>query len=406
MMTFKKSLSIGQGKIANLTFGRGYLEASLFTPLSLFANGEQGAWYDPSDISTLFQDAAGTTPVTASGQPVGLILDKSQKLSYGPDLVTNGEFTTNTNNWSAFNAVLSVENGTIKVDDSVSAGDNSSAQQQLTGLVVGKSYMISGQIISSSGSGNIVLWQEGDNTTITSGASFQLVASVAQFNGSGIFTASGTAATIGLVSNGNSITYFDNLSVRELNGNHATQSVAANRPTYRAGGGLAWLEFDGVNDTLEANPIGSIIQSISGFYVATHNNSQKTEIVFGAQGDSTANRIQFYANTDGKRYVGIQGNNGSSFSQSGTATTKQVAGAVWNGSNINSYINAVESFNSNQSGNLDLTTGIIYVGGSPNFSSLRFAGVFYGGILVASALSDDEISQTTQYLANKSGVTL
>ena len=48
-----------------------------FSPLSLFANGEQGAWYDPSDTTTLFQDSAGTTPVTASGQPVGLMLDKS-----------------------------------------------------------------------------------------------------------------------------------------------------------------------------------------------------------------------------------------------------------------------------------------------------------------------------------------
>lgn len=43
----------------------------------LFANGEQGAWYDPSDFSTLFQDAAGTIPVTAPGQPVGRMLDKS-----------------------------------------------------------------------------------------------------------------------------------------------------------------------------------------------------------------------------------------------------------------------------------------------------------------------------------------
>lgn len=43
----------------------------------LFAQGEQGVWYDPSDMSTLFQDAAGTTPVTAVGQPVGLMLDKS-----------------------------------------------------------------------------------------------------------------------------------------------------------------------------------------------------------------------------------------------------------------------------------------------------------------------------------------
>jgi hypothetical protein len=43
----------------------------------LFAAGEQGAWYDPSDLSTLFQDSAGTVPVTAVEQPVGLILDKS-----------------------------------------------------------------------------------------------------------------------------------------------------------------------------------------------------------------------------------------------------------------------------------------------------------------------------------------
>lgn len=51
--------------------------AAAFSPLSLFATGEQGAWYDPSDLSTLFQDSAGTIPVTADGQPVGLILDKS-----------------------------------------------------------------------------------------------------------------------------------------------------------------------------------------------------------------------------------------------------------------------------------------------------------------------------------------
>ena len=48
-----------------------------FNPRSLFASGEQGIWLDPSDFSTMFQDAAGTTPVTAVGQPVGKILDKS-----------------------------------------------------------------------------------------------------------------------------------------------------------------------------------------------------------------------------------------------------------------------------------------------------------------------------------------
>lgn len=48
-----------------------------FSPRQLFTVGVGGAWYDPSDLSTLFQDSAGTIPVTAVGDPVGKILDKS-----------------------------------------------------------------------------------------------------------------------------------------------------------------------------------------------------------------------------------------------------------------------------------------------------------------------------------------
>lgn len=43
----------------------------------LFANNEQGFFYDTNDLSTMFQDAAGTVPVTGEGQTVGLMLDKS-----------------------------------------------------------------------------------------------------------------------------------------------------------------------------------------------------------------------------------------------------------------------------------------------------------------------------------------
>lgn len=48
-----------------------------FDPLFLFGAGEQGAWYDPSDLDALFQDSDGLVPVTAANQPVGLMLDKS-----------------------------------------------------------------------------------------------------------------------------------------------------------------------------------------------------------------------------------------------------------------------------------------------------------------------------------------
>ncbi|KUP93875.1 hypothetical protein [Tritonibacter horizontis] len=35
------------------------------------------ALFDPSDLSTLYQDAAGVVPVTADGDPVRRVLDKS-----------------------------------------------------------------------------------------------------------------------------------------------------------------------------------------------------------------------------------------------------------------------------------------------------------------------------------------
>ena len=48
-----------------------------FTPASLFASSEGGAWYDPSVTASLYQDDAGVTPVTAAGQTVGLMEDQS-----------------------------------------------------------------------------------------------------------------------------------------------------------------------------------------------------------------------------------------------------------------------------------------------------------------------------------------
>lgn len=83
-------------------------EGGGFNPVSLFAAGEQGVWYDPSDLSTLFQDTAGTIPVTAAGQPVGLMRDKSGRGNHAtqatatarPILQTDGD-----NWWLVFDGV-------------------------------------------------------------------------------------------------------------------------------------------------------------------------------------------------------------------------------------------------------------------------------------------------------------
>jgi hypothetical protein len=58
--------------------GTGQFSMVTFNPSSsLFAAGEKGAWFDAGDRSTLFQDRAGTIPVTTVGQFVGKWLDKS-----------------------------------------------------------------------------------------------------------------------------------------------------------------------------------------------------------------------------------------------------------------------------------------------------------------------------------------
>lgn len=54
----------------------------------LFAGGVPGVWFDPSDLSTLFQDAAGTLPVTGVEQPVGLMLDKSGRGNHASQSTT------------------------------------------------------------------------------------------------------------------------------------------------------------------------------------------------------------------------------------------------------------------------------------------------------------------------------
>ncbi len=47
-----------------------------WTPANLFTTGD-GFWYDFKPLTLLKQDSAGTTPVTAANDPVGLVLDQS-----------------------------------------------------------------------------------------------------------------------------------------------------------------------------------------------------------------------------------------------------------------------------------------------------------------------------------------
>lgn len=68
---------LGLGPKGGGLFAGALRQSSSYWPGVLFTGGKQGIWLDPSDRSTLFQDAAGTIPAAAPGDPVGLALDKS-----------------------------------------------------------------------------------------------------------------------------------------------------------------------------------------------------------------------------------------------------------------------------------------------------------------------------------------
>ena len=77
--------------VTNITATSVRLNWMRWTPLQLFLAGVLGVWFDPSDLSTLFQDAAGTIPVTADGDPVGLMLDKSGNGNHATQAVSGSK---------------------------------------------------------------------------------------------------------------------------------------------------------------------------------------------------------------------------------------------------------------------------------------------------------------------------
>ena len=185
---------------------------------TLFAANEPGVWYDPSDLSTLFQDATGTTPVTAVEQPVGLMLDKSRGLVLGPELVTNGTFDTDTA-W------------TKTAGWSISGG--SAIFSGAAGRQIGQNCLVSGRwykvVIAYSDKVGSFSVRFGEVTLFYYD---QVPLSPTSGVVTGVALASGTSLYIRADLNGSIV--IDNISVRELSGNHAYQTTATSRPVLSA----------------------------------------------------------------------------------------------------------------------------------------------------------------------------
>lgn len=116
------------------------------SPAALFAAGEQGVWFDPSDMSTMFQDSIGTIPVTGFEQPVGLILDKKRGLE--PDTTNKVTEDISAASWIKDGVGITANqlapDGSLtafNVVPSIGAGDKRVRQQ--TTYLQGKNYAFS-----------------------------------------------------------------------------------------------------------------------------------------------------------------------------------------------------------------------------------------------------------------------
>ncbi|MHA3059913.1 hypothetical protein ACX1N5_04095 [Acinetobacter sp. ANC 4636] len=216
----------------------------------LFANSEQGFTQTPSDLTTLYQDALGTTPVTAAGQTLGLVLDKSKGLVLGSELVTNGDFSNGTTGWTPTNVTQSATNQKLTL---TSTGTSNEYSLQSVPTVVGVTYILTCYATASVSNAlnNSARIRINQNISFIANVSAKGVEQKLQI----IFTATSTSTSIELgVANtfawgsvGDSAT-FRNVSFKSLIGNHSYQTTSSMRPLLKDT--PRRIQYDGIDDKL------------------------------------------------------------------------------------------------------------------------------------------------------------
>lgn len=216
-------------------------------------------WYDPSTISSLYQDDEGASSVTASGQVTGLVLDRSQNYVRGNEEFRDPGFSTDiTGDLRPIGTNLSISGGQMTV-----VNNNTFAGRWTdTGLNIepGKNYEVTFTVDALTGGNNAVFMAVGDqnlNNNPGAGQQGQIFPSVGVGTHTFIIvntvgaTANRLVGTFNQTGGGSAGHTLSQFSVRELPSHHAFQTTSANRPTYQTGNDLFWLQNDQTNDQLD-----------------------------------------------------------------------------------------------------------------------------------------------------------
>ncbi|SNS29157.1 hypothetical protein [Antarctobacter heliothermus] len=384
--------------------GRGLRIGRPYSPLQLFESGAAGVWFDPSDLSTLYQDAAGSTPVTGHEQPVGLMLDKSRGLGLGPELaealptplISNaggsvGAYDPITRTMT--NPTLGTENGYPRFRFAV-------------GLVAGKRYRIAGVVsgdlsrligirLHTSGGINDVPFNP---TTGVFDARQVAAADVIDFR-----FENSAAAAVSIVS----------ISVRELPGAHAAQPISARRPTYQTADSLNWLNFDGIDDLLLTPSVSLSATSRLSLFAGVRKPSDAVRGVVVNQIAHGARSFALYAPSSG----------GSPNFAATAGNTTLVNAMVTSAAPITTVLEATHDIGASAAQGLSVNGGTpaVVTGGTGAASTFQdgalgiggfvtgerwFNGRLYGLVVRGAETSAFASSNTTRFMAAKIGVSL
>ena len=372
-----KSISLGDTNISKAYLGSEIIYSSSFDPLDLFAGGKQGIWLDLSDLSTMFQNEGGASlPVTKDGDPVGLMLDKSQGLE---GTVTNVAKPFISDRSSEHLDVTNTSDGTKLVIKILSNGSS------LNIFEIGKTYRLSVIYSIPETASDISVYN-----TASGGSNFLFTATKGVRNKAEVTLTAKSVALYFRTSVGE-ITIHE-IVIKEIKGNHASQSLAASRPTYRTDGVLHWLQFDGVDDELR---ISVTLGNNSLLSAAVSSDRPSNSFVFGEVGRSA--KIGLF----GSAFFRLV-SNGDSISIPYVAASRYIITGFRDNGYTSGRLNGVESKATAPNATAQ-TTWVTF--GSANSASQYFSGSIYGAILL-NDYSAGKLLKIENYLSAKSGVTL
>lgn len=188
------------------------------------------------------------------------------------------------------------------------------------------------------------------------------------------------------------------------NGHHATQATAAARPVLQqTAGGLWYLEFDGVDDFLEA-PISTTETSYTAL-IGADQYDDKFSYFYQLNVDGTAQASLRGGPTPG--YDGdlvLRGLGKSDLTYTNHTVGPKVITANQNSSD--SFIRYNGAIVGGPASVDNAPIQKIGIGKRYDRDDFNFSGRIYGLVLRVDAVDAEKITATEQYLAAKSGVTL